>query len=145
MYTTKGAKQKSGGVTYRTALDYVELQPNIIYKKTVKNNAFFALVGAYYAPFAFGTYKASKKVLGPKGDSKTQTINMGRGKDDEMKSTDFGLNLAVGIDMKNNGRFGIQYELGLMNISNAEEGSAKNGSFSIFFTTPLNFGKKKNS
>lgn len=143
MYTTKGARFKEDDIKYRIALSYIELQPNLIYKKTIKENTFFGSIGSYYSPYAFGYYKANKKVLGSNGDSKSQSIKMGSDTNDEYKTTDFGINLALGIDMGNDGRVGIQYELGLGDISNDNNSDVKNWSFSIFFTTPFTFGKKK--
>lgn len=139
----KGAKFEEEDVKIKMALEYIEIQPSLIYKHKVENLTLFASAGPYYAPYAFGMMRANKKIFSD-GDSKTESIPMGSKSTDSFKTTDYGANFSFGIEDKTFGRFGIQYELGLSNISNSDNSEVKNRSISLFFTTnPFVFGKKK--
>ena len=133
----KGAKIEEDGVTMKYALNYIELKPMVIRKFALGNLNLTGGLGVYYAPFASGTLRANKKVLGPDGDSKTESINMGSGDNDMLKSTDFGLSAMAGVDLKDFGTIGVQYEMGLANISNMDGTDVKNSSFSIFYAIPF--------
>ena len=138
----KGAKAEEGDVKIKSQLSYFEVQPSLIYFHKIKSTTLYASAGPYYAFFATGQLKANKKMFGLDGNSKTESISMGSDDNDQFKSTDYGLNLSLGLNLKDNGRIGIQYELGLANISNADNSEVKNKSVSIFITYPYTFGKK---
>ena len=62
---------------------------------------------------------------------------MGSGDNDMFKSTDFGLNAMAAVDLKDFGPIGVQYQMGLANISNMDGTDVKNSSFSIFYAIPF--------
>lgn len=142
----KGAKYETDGVKYKMAIDYFELQPNLIYNLKAGKIPLFIAIGPYFSFLGNGTLKANKAVLGPDGDSKTESINLGNDKENDlMKASDFGLNIAAGVSMKDWGRIGLQYGLGIANLAlvTDNDSSIKNRSFSLFWSYPFNLGKKK--
>ncbi|MFZ4548560.1 MAG: outer membrane beta-barrel protein [Bacteroidales bacterium] len=142
----KGTKYSTGDVNYKIRLSYFELQPSVIINIPVGSTTLFAAPGLYYSFLGTGMLHADKAVLGVNGDEKDQTIYMGNDKEkDMMKATDFGINLAGGIDFKEFGRLGLQYELGMANLALITENSTsiKNSAFSIFLSYPFNKKGKK--
>jgi len=142
----KGAKYEADGVKYKMAINYLELQPNLIYNLKAGKIPLFIAAGPYFSFLGSGTLKANKAILGPDGDSKTESIYLGNDKEkDFMKASDFGLNIAAGVSMNEWGRVGLQYGLGLSNLAliTDDDSSIKNRSFSLFWSYPFEFAKKK--
>lgn len=98
-------------------LNYIEVVPTLVYNSNSDKIGFYANVGAYIAPFSYGD-------------------------NDGLKKGDFGLNLGAGVDLKSAGRIGLQYEMGLSNLSKEDDYTWKNSSFALVYSYPLNFGKK---
>jgi hypothetical protein len=72
-----------------------------------------------------------------KGAGQEETIDFGS-ETDQMNRLDFGLNFAAGLEIKSV-QIGINYGLGLTNLSNDPDESMKNGVLS--FSAVLFFGQ----
>ena len=117
LISTKGFRIEQDGIKFSANLNYIELPINAMYKIDMGSAKIFILAGPYLAYAVSGKYKADQAVLGDNEDQKEQKINIGsdKGKDD-IKGFDFGLNFGAGLQY-NAITFGLQYGLGLANLS----------------------------
>lgn len=143
--TSKGCKfPEEDGVNTKLVLNYGELQPSYIYSFKLNNYNLYASAGVYFTVLATGTIKADKEIFGVNGDSKTQSVNLGNDKEnDQLKASDFGLNIGGGIEIEKFGRIGLQYSPGLANLSFNDDETINNSSVSLTWTLPFSFGRKK--
>jgi len=125
----KGFKFKGNdsGDSYKDQTDvmYLEIPVNAIYKI----GGIYLGAGPYAAFALSGKNKWEETYEGEteKGDEK---IKFGSG-DDEMKASDFGLNILAGYQLSSGLNFGLNYGLGLSNLMNSDDFKMKNRVFSV--------------
>ncbi len=102
-------------------LNYLELPLDFVYKLQAGPGKLFVGVGP---SFAFGISGKTKSG----GDS--EDIEFGSG-DDEIKPLDLGGNFLAGYELSNGLFLSLNYNLGLSNISNSEDGKINNNYFGI--------------
>lgn len=117
LFSTKGFRIEQDGIKFSANLNYLELPINAMYKIDLDPAKIFIMAGPYLAYAVSGKYKADQAVLGDNEDQKEQKINIGSDKEsDDIKGFDFGLNFGAGVQF-NAITFGLQYGLGLANLS----------------------------
>jgi hypothetical protein len=141
--STKGTKLKEEGIEDKFNLMYLQLPVLGVYKYELKND--FKLFGKFGPYFGLGLSAKNKggmdwgwddeddySLLSDDDDydSDDETIK-GFGEDKTgLKRGDFGLLLGIGVQ-KGKYSLGLNYELGLLNISSFKEAKTKNRTFSI--------------
>lgn len=130
----KGFKytETEDGDTYKDwlKLNYLEIPINIVYKHDIGNMIIYGAAGPYFGFAIGGKWKYEYEEDGD-SDSGSTDVKFGDGEnDDGIKRGDFGLNIGTGVEI-NSFQIGINYGLGLSNISYSEKSIVKNNVFSI--------------
>jgi len=128
LFSQKGTKLSMLGVEIKFPVNYVEVPLNLAYKYDLGPLKLFAQAGPY-----LGVGLSAKVKSG--GDE--ETIDFGS-ETDQMKRLDYGANFGGGIEIGAI-QIGVNYGLGLANISNDPDETMKNGVLS--FTAGILFGK----
>jgi hypothetical protein len=128
LFSQKGTKLSLLGVEVDFPINYLEIPINLAYKYDMGSAKLFAQAGPY-----LGVGLSAKM----KGAGQEETIDFGS-ETDQMNRLDFGLNFAAGLEIKSV-QIGINYGLGLTNLSNDPDESMKNGVLS--FSAVLFFGQ----
>jgi len=128
LFSQKGTKLSLLGVEIEFPINYLEIPLNLAYKYDLGSAKIFAQAGPYLG------YGLSAKM---KGGGDEETIDFGT-ETDQMKRLDFGVNFAAGLEIKIV-QIGINYGLGLTNLSNDPDELMKNGVLS--FSVAVFFGK----
>jgi len=120
-YSGKGGKFDDGdGTVYKTSLYYVQVPVNIVYHIPAVIGSVYLGAGPYAA---FGVSAKDKYTSG--GQTVSQDLSFGDDSE-EIKRTDFGINGIAGFQFKGGFLVGLNYDLGLSNISNSSMASTKN-------------------
>jgi len=138
LYSAKGVKMKesesymSSSYEYKsnTTLNYLELPLDLKAKVDVGNIVGFGALGPYFA-YALSGKTKDKMVVD--GNSSSETTDIDFGDDGDLKRMDFGLGFSAGVEVGKM-QFGINYGLGLSNITQHQENDAavKNRNLSFF-------------
>ena len=121
LFTQRGAKSTTDGVTSSETLNYLQLPINLAYKFDVSNGQkVFPFAGIYLGYALSGTDKFG---------SESTKVTFGSGEND-MKAFDYGVNLGVGYQYEHF-IFKVQYNLGLANLSNVSDYSYKNKNVAV--------------
>lgn len=129
------------------SLYYLELPLNAVYKFPVKSSKIYIGAGPYTSLGLFGRNRTktdyTTTFYGSSEIEKTSGKKKAFGNDsDQVKRFDFGANFSGGIELKKGFTVGLNYGLGLANISNQkEEGSLSNQAFSLTFGYLFKSGK----
>ncbi|MBS2210348.1 PorT family protein [Carboxylicivirga mesophila] len=118
LFSAQGAKLEEGGAEMKIKANYLNLP----------------LMGKYYLAEGFSLQagpqigflmSANAELTGAGEENFDEDIK------DEMKGIDFGLNFGAGYELENGLGFDARYNLGLSNIIDSDEETAKNGVFQI--------------
>ncbi|TSD66129.1 PorT family protein [Inquilinus sp. KBS0705] len=127
IYTGKGGQEDdNNGNVAQVKLYYLQVPVNLVYHIP-------AVIGNVYlgaGPYAAYGVSGKTKVITSGGSSVSDNVTFGDGIDD-IKRTDIGLNGIAGIEFKNNFLIGLNYDLGLTNISNDNSVTTKTRVFGI--------------
>ncbi|MFN9710541.1 MAG: porin family protein [Bacteroidota bacterium] len=127
LYSGKGAKGEVSilGESFSVTgtANYLEIPVNAVYKINAGNSKVLLNAGPYFA-FALGG-----KLKPSVGDSRS--IKIGSSEDSDIKGTDVGLNIGAGLLLKEKITVGLQYGLGLANISPRSGETINNRVFSL--------------
>ena len=129
LFSQRGSKEKEDGTTYSMTLNYLQLPINAAYKFDAgMGSKLFVFAGPY-----LGYGLSGKQSFKGKEDgvdvSASFDIEFGS-KEDQLKAFDFGLNLGVGYEYQKM-FIKLQYNHGLTNLSNYDEGSFKNQNIAV--------------
>jgi len=142
LFSTKGFKIEESGVKMTFNLNYLEIPINAVYKIDLGSAKILINAGPYLGYAISGKAKADKAVLGDNGDSKEQKIEIGNDKEkSDIKPLDFGLNIGAGVEIKGI-TIGLQYGLGLANLSPYTDNDAKMNNKVIGISVGYKFGGK---
>ncbi|MEO6520081.1 MAG: outer membrane beta-barrel protein [Mucilaginibacter sp.] len=113
-------------------LHYIELPVNALYNIPIKAGKFFIGAGPYVAYAVVGKSETftSTSNSGTVTKSSTTDVTFGSGVND-LQRFDYGINVLGGFRFNNGLELGIAYGLGLQNLSNQPNFSAKNATGSI--------------
>jgi hypothetical protein len=128
LFSQKGTKFSILGMEIKFPVNYLEIPLNLAYKYDLGPLKLFAQAGPY-----LGVGLSAKYTSG----SDEEKIDFGS-ETDQMKRLDYGANFGGGIEI-GAVQIGVNYGLGLANISNDPDETMKNGVLS--FTVGLLFGK----
>lgn len=110
--------------TNSTNVTYIEIPVNVLYRHEVKLGALYVGAGPYLATAMWGSYRTQQDINTYYKNASTTSASFGSGSD-QLKSMDFGINGLAGIVMNNGLKLGLNYGLGLSNITNSG-GSSQN-------------------
>jgi hypothetical protein len=116
----KGQEADGIDVTEKNNLYYLQVPMNIIYRLPITMGNLYAGVGPYVAVGLLGKTKYITSAT-----TETHNIKFGNNETD-IKSTDFGADIIAGLKLKNGLLIGLNYDLGLTNISNNKGDNIKN-------------------
>jgi len=124
LFSSKGYKSSYLGVSSTMNVNYLEIPINTIYKIEIGSSKLCLSAGPYLG-YAVSADEKS-------GDAEVD-IKIGSGDEDYYKALDYGLNIGAGVELNDKITIGLQYGLGLANISSYTEygTSAKNNVFGI--------------
>lgn len=115
LFSTKGFKMKIEGIdgffedmNINVNLNYLEIPINAIYKIELGYSKLCINAGPYLG------YALSGKVS---YDEDSESIDIGSSDDDDLKALDYGFNIGAGIEINDAITIGLQYGLGLGNLS----------------------------
>jgi len=120
LFAQKGTKMSLLGLEIDFPINYLEIPLNFAYKYDLGTAKLFAQAGPY-----LGIGLSAKM----KGGGEEETIDFGS-ENDQMKRVDIGINFAGGLEIKII-QLGVNYGLGLINLSNDPDELLKNGVLSI--------------
>lgn len=115
--------------TNSTNVTYIELPVNVLYKHIVKPGTLYVGAGPYVAYAVYGSYTTKATMNDYYKQANSTSIGFGNG-DDQLKSVDYGVNILANIVLNNGLKLGLNYGLGLNNISNAGT-TSQNRVFSV--------------
>jgi hypothetical protein len=124
LFSSKGYKISLEGASGSMNVNYLEIPINTIYKIEIGSSKLCLSAGPYLAYAVSG----SAKYGGIEVD-----VNIGSDDDDDYKALDYGLNIGAGVELNDKITIGLQYGIGLANISSytGYGSSAKNNVFGI--------------
>jgi hypothetical protein len=120
-FTQKGAKLTEGDSKYNLNINYLELPLNVVYKLDAGAGKVFFGAGPSVAFAVSG--KSKYEIAGVKSD---EDIKFGNGDQDDMKSLDLGGNVLTGYELANGAYIGLNYNLGISNLSNDNNSKTTN-------------------
>lgn len=123
LFSQKGTKLNIMGVNCDVPVNYVEVPVNLALKYDLGSAKLFAQAGPYAAIGLSAKMKAG---------GQEETIEFGSDSED-LKRFDAGIGFGCGIEIKKI-QFGVNYDLGLMNISNDPDETSKNRALTISIT-----------
>ncbi|MET3979435.1 hypothetical protein ABIB62_002021 [Mucilaginibacter sp. UYP25] len=124
-FTGKGGKEESDGDVAKINLYYLQVPVNIVYHIPVVIGNIYLGAGPYAA---VGVIAKSKVTSG----GVTESTDLSFGSDaGDIKRTDFGLNGIAGVEFKGGFLAGLNYDLGLSNISNDDTVKTKKRVFGV--------------
>ena len=124
LFSSKGYKVSYLGVSGSMNVNYLEIPINTIYKIEIGSSKLCLSAGPYLGYAVSGNLKS--------GDAEVD-LKIGSGDEDYYKALDYGLNIGAGVELNDKITIGLQYGIGLANISSYTEygTSAKNNVFGI--------------
>jgi len=149
LFTTKGALYKGSDWKTTKNINYIQIPVNALYKKDLGGTILLLQAGLYRSFAISGKrkwdYSSSNIIMLPptpeKGESKI-TFGNCNCQGAEMRPLDFGIGMGAGLQFRNF-QFGIEYNLGIANLSTSPKEwnhSLKNNGFA--FTLAYLFGKR---
>lgn len=129
LYAGKGGKFKDAG-DMKITLGYLQLPVNFMFKPEVGNGWIVLAAGPYVAYGLGGKYKDTPPEFSPEDDVDAFGDEAGLGK---LKRFDAGANVNIGYEMRSGLFFGLNTDLGLVNIYDNTSGGRrfKNTSFGV--------------
>lgn len=138
LYSTKGFIDKDLDYKATASVNYLEIPMNAIYKINLGGTMMLISAGPYLGFALSGKYKGTEHGL-----DFDESINIGNNEDtDDIKALDYGLNIGVGVEIKQI-IIGLQYGLGLANISTYTGEGSKSSNKVIGISVGYKFGGKK--
>ena len=132
LYSTKGYKINDGDFSTALNLNYLEIPINAIYKIEVGGSKLCLNAGPYLG-YAFSGSLAY-------GDE-SYDYKIGSGDEDDIKALDYGINIGAGVELNDKITIGLQYGLGLANISSYTEYGYKSNNRVIGISVGYMFGQ----
>jgi len=122
LFSSKGYKMKDSSATVSVNLSYFEIPINAVYNFDLDYIKMTIKAGPYIGAAVKGKAKSNEKVFTDgQGNSVNKVdLNLGRNKTDFAKQLDYGISFGLGAEV-NSICFGIQYGLGLANITTNTE------------------------
>ena len=125
---------KGNKTEYEDSGDEFKLRANILYLE-IPVNAVIKFGGLYlgagpYASLALSGKNKGEMTIAGVTEKVDDDIEFGNS-DDELRRTDFGVNVLGGYQLSNGLNFGANYGLGLNNLTDDDEYKAKNRVFSV--------------
>jgi hypothetical protein len=116
-------------LTHLTNITYIEVPINFLYTRAVKPGKFYAGAGPYIARAVWGSFgeKSTMNTYYKRVSSTDITFGSGA---DQINTTDFGVNILAGLELKNGVKMGLNCGLGLTSITN-DGTSARNNLLSV--------------
>jgi len=115
LFSTKGFKMKIDGIdgfyeamNINVNLNYLEIPINAIYKIELGSSKLCINAGPYLGYALSGIVSV---------DDDSESIDIGSSDDDDLKALDYGFNIGAGIEINDAITIGLQYGLGLGNLS----------------------------
>ncbi|MCX6272369.1 MAG: porin family protein [Bacteroidetes bacterium] len=112
---------------YKSNINYLEIPVNGLYKFGAGPAIIFIQAGPYLGYALSAKLKADEKIFQNEDGTLTDKYDLKIGTDkekDDLKPLDFGINVGAGVEFKGI-TFGLQYGLGLANISPYTEDDTK--------------------
>jgi len=124
LFSSKGYKISLEGASGSMNVNYLEIPINTIYKIEIGSSKLCLSAGPYLAYAVSGSAKLGDLEL---------DVNIGSDDTDTFKALDYGLNIGAGVELNDKITIGLQYGIGLANISSytGYGSSAKNNVFGI--------------
>jgi len=124
LFSSKGYKISLEGGSGSLNVNYLEIPINTIYKIEIGSSKLCLSAGPYLAYAVSGSAKFGDLEL---------DVNIGSDDTDTFKALDYGLNIGAGVELNDKITIGLQYGIGLANISSytGYGTSAKNNVFGI--------------
>ncbi len=124
LFSSKGYKISLEGTSGSMNVNYLEIPINTIYKIEIGSSKLCLSAGPYLAYAVSGSAKSGDLEL---------DVNIGSDDTDTFKALDYGLNIGAGVELNDKITIGLQYGIGLANISSYTDFgySAKNNVFGI--------------
>jgi hypothetical protein len=121
-FSNKGYKMQDSAASLKFNLSYVDLPINVVYNIDLDYLKVSINAGPYLAIALKARAKSNEKIFDDGHGNKVDKVNLnlGRYKSDEAKQVDYGVSLGVGAEI-NSICFGVQYSLGLANITTNTE------------------------
>jgi len=127
LFSQRGANY--GHSSFITTLNYLQLPINAAYKLDVgKSSKVFVFAGTYFGYGLSGNNKVAIIEFGQK-DNHSEKVTFGSNEND-VKAFDFGINVGVGYTYEKV-FFKLQWNLGLMNLSNVSGISGRNTNIAV--------------
>lgn len=103
--------------TVKSESMYIEVPINAVYRV----NGFYLGAGPYAAIALSGKHKTElTSTSSGKTANEERDVKFGGNQEDDFKSTDFGINLLAGYELKNGFNLGVNYGFGLSNLDPSE-------------------------
>jgi hypothetical protein len=142
LFSTKGFKYDKEGIKFTGNLNYLEIPINAVVKIDLGSAKLLVNAGPYLGYLLSAKYKSDDKIFGDNGDQTEETLSIGNDKEtDDVKALDFGINVGAGAEMKGL-TFGVQYGIGLANISPYTDNGTKVSNKVIGISVGYKFGGK---
>jgi len=116
-YIQKGGVLKEEGITDKTTLNYLELPLNFVYNTHSLKGKFFIGAGP-----SLSIGLSGKDKWDDGSNIEPTDIKFGSGEDDDFKPFEAGINFLTGYQCKSGFLIAANYNLGLSNIANSDEG-----------------------
>ena len=124
LFSSKGYKVSYQGSSGSMNVNYLEIPINTIYKIEIGSSKLCLSAGPYLGYAVSANAKS--------GDAEVD-VKIGSGDEDTYKALDYGLNIGAGVELNDKITIGLQYGIGLANISSYTDFgySSKNNVFGI--------------
>jgi Outer membrane protein beta-barrel domain len=138
-FTQKGGKESMDNYKFTTALNYMEIPLNVLFKTNSSKTRFFAGAGPSMAIGLSGKLKVEGD-----GQSDEADVKFGNGDEDDLKSLDFGANVLAGCQFRNGIFLSANYNTSLTNLfpGGSSDGTFKNHYFGLRIGYMLSNTKK---
>ena len=123
LFSQKGFELDMQGTTVTTTINYIEVPVSLALKLKIARNTRITISPGAYAAYAF-----SGNIKTTEGDK--EKLDIGTGEDNLISPLDFGLSLALGLEVKHV-IFRFQFHPGLANISSDKTYGAVNSAISM--------------
>ncbi len=126
-FTQKGSSFKEGAIESSFTLNYLELPLNVVYKLNAGAGKVFFGAGP---SLAYGISGKSK--FSGNGVSESKKVNFGtEAENDDLKPFDLGGNILAGYEFSNGITAGVNYNIGLSNLSVTKDQKIKSSYFGL--------------
>ena len=104
--------------TNSTNVSYIEVPVNLLYKHSLRAGTLYFGAGPYVAYALWGSYSSKIDMNEYYKRASSTSISFGNGTD-QLRSFDYGVNVVANFVMNNRLKLGLNYGLGLNNVSNS--------------------------